>query len=100
MLVSRTRLWLSVCPCDVFNGPSTHSTSLVRMMLITVQHLATLPCCSSHTHTCTSACTRTLTYRGVGTTARKPAKMHASEQTDHEQMGSCFSGRARVFTKK
>lgn len=40
-------------PRNVFNGPSTHSTSLVRMMLITVQHLATLSCHSSHTHTCT-----------------------------------------------
>lgn len=38
-------------PCNVFNGPSTHSASLVRMMLIAVQHPATLPCCSSAPHT-------------------------------------------------
>lgn len=42
MLVSRTGLWLSVRPAMCFNGSSTHRASLVRRMLITVQHLATL----------------------------------------------------------
>lgn len=40
-IVSRTGL--SVCPCNVFNGASTHSASLVRMMLITAY--STLPHC-------------------------------------------------------
>lgn len=54
-IVSKTRL----CPCNMFNGPSTHSASLVRVMLISVQHLAPLSGCSSSSrkHTHESTCT-------------------------------------------
>lgn len=98
MLVSRTGLRLRVCPCNVFNGPSTHSTSLVRMMLITVQHLATLSRCSSHIHLHTQMYMCTCTHINIQSDARKLQgglqKMRASKQAEckckHKQISSTW----------
>lgn len=109
MLVSRTELWLNVCPSNVFNGPSSHSASLVRMMLITIQHLATLSCCSSHTlmhthfHTDVHVHTHThiRTQSDAQTQQQKPAKIHVSKQAkckcNHKQISSHSTGHSRVF---
>lgn len=46
--VSKSRLWLPVCPCNVFNGHSTHRASLVSRMLITVHNSYTFVTRAKH----------------------------------------------------
>lgn len=100
-IVSRTGL--SVCPCNVFNGASTHSASLVRMMLITAY--STLPHCpaapppapiSTHTYTCVD--THTFTYKAMHTKHKEDCKSkQATCKCDHKQIRSESTGNGRAF---
>lgn len=98
-IVSRTGL--SVCPCNVFNGASTHSASLVRMMLITAY--STLPHCpaapapiSTHTYTCVD--THTFTYKAMHTKHKEDCKSkQATCKCNHKQIRSESTGNGRAF---
>lgn len=80
---------LSVCPHNVFNGRSTHSASPVRVMLITVRHLATLSCYSSHTdttHARASSRPRSVHISGANKTAKiHPLGVHKHAYTKFTQ---------------
>lgn len=108
MLVSRTGLWLSVRPAMCFNGSSTHRASLVRRMLITVQHLATLflllPLSHTQPHLHTDVhvlfCTHRHTKRCTQT-VRTHAKIHVSKRVEckcnHKQISSHSTRHAHEF---